>query len=42
MKEILKLVQKKMNTENNDIDKIQIKQLNELCDNLKTFIDQMS
>lgn len=42
MKEILGLVQEKLNSQNPDIDKIQIKQLGWLCDNLKTFISQMS
>ena len=42
MKEILELVQGKINSQNYEIDKIQIQQLNWLCSNLKTFISQMS
>lgn len=42
MKEMLGLVQHKLKSQNHDIDKIQIKQLDWLCDNLKTFISQMS
>lgn len=42
MKEMLELVQQKLNSQNHDIDKIQIKQLDWLCNNLKAFISQMS
>jgi len=42
MKEILELVQEKLNSQNYDIDKIQIKQFKWLCSNLRTFISQMS
>lgn len=42
MKEMLELVHEKLNSQNHDIDKIQIKQLDWLCSNLKTFISQMS
>lgn len=42
MKEILRLVQDKIESKDCNIDKIQIKQLDWLCDNLKTFISQMS
>lgn len=41
MKEILELVQRKINSQDYEIDKIQIQQLNWLCRNLKTFISQM-
>ena len=42
MKEILELVQEKINSHDYEIDKIQIQQLNWLCSNLRTFILQMS
>ena len=42
MKEILELVQGKINSKDYEIDKIQIQQLSWLCSNLKTFILQMS
>lgn len=42
MKEILELVQGKINSQDYEIDKIQVQQLNWLCRNLKTFISQMS
>lgn len=42
MKEILELVQEKIDSHDYEIDKIQIQQLNWLCSNLKTFILQMS
>lgn len=42
MKEVLELVQEKINSQDYDIDKIQVEQLNWLCDNLKTFVLQMS
>ena len=42
MKEILVLVQEKINSQDYNIDKIQLQQLNWLCSNLKTFISQMS
>lgn len=42
MKEILRMVQDKIESKDCNIDKIQIKQLNWLCDNLRTFISQMS
>lgn len=42
MKKILELIQGKINSQDYEIDKIQIQQLNWLCSNLKTFISQMS
>ncbi|MCM1535439.1 MAG: KAP family NTPase [Clostridium sp.] len=42
MKETYELVQEKINSQEYDIDKIQIQQLKWLCSNLKTFISQMS
>lgn len=42
MKEILEIIQEKINSHDYEIDKIQIQQLNWLCSNLKTFILQMS
>lgn len=42
MREILRLVQERVNSRNYDMDKIQVKQLQWLCGNLNTFISQMS
>ena len=42
MKEILELVEEKLNSQNYDIDRIQIKQFKWLCSNLRMFISQMS
>lgn len=42
MKEIITLVQEKLNSQDYDLDKIQVRQMNWLCSNLKIFISQMS
>lgn len=42
MRELLMLVQERVNSRNYDMDKIQVKQLQWLCGNLNTFISQMS
>ena len=42
MKDILERIQEKIEKSNCDLDKIQLKQLDWLCQNLKTFITQMS
>ena len=36
------MIQEKLKSENQELDKIQIKQIDWLCDNLKIFITQMS
>lgn len=41
MEELLTLIEERIESHSYDIDKIQLKQLNWLCDNLKTFISQM-
>ena len=42
MRELLRLVQERVNSRNYNMDKIQVKQLQWLCGNLNTFISQMS
>ena len=42
MRELLRLVQERVNSRNYNMDKIQVKQLQWLCCNLNTFISQMS
>ncbi len=42
MRELLRLVQGRVDSQNHDMDKIQVKQLQWLCGNLNTFISQMS
>lgn len=42
MKEILKLVQKRVESYNHNMDKIQVKQIELLCGDLQKFISQMS
>ena len=41
MKEILRLIQSKLDSKDYDMDKIQIKQIDWLCGNLRKFISQM-
>ena len=41
MKEFLRLIQLKLDSKDYDVDKIQIKQFNWLCGNLRKFISQM-
>lgn len=42
MRELLRLVQGRVDSQNHDMDKIQVKQLQWLCGNSNTFISQMS
>lgn len=42
MRELLSLVQERIDAQDDEIDKIQVKQLRWLCGNLKNFISQMS
>ena len=42
LRKLLTLVQGRIDSQNYDMDKIQVKQLHWLCGNLKTFISQMS
>lgn len=42
MRKLLTLVQERIDSKNYDMDKIQVKQLYWLCENIKTFISQMS
>ncbi len=42
MKTVIELIQKRVESQDYDIDKIQVLQLKYLCSNLKTFISQMS
>ena len=41
MEELLSFIEERINSHNYDIDKIQLKQLDWLCGNLRTFISQM-
>ena len=42
MRKLLTLVQGRIDSENYELDKIQVKQLHWLCGNIKTFIAQIS
>lgn len=41
MKEMLRLIETKLDSQNYDMDKIQLKQIDWLCGNLRKFISQM-